>query len=145
MNMLQNNIIFYKELAKEIKPEGYRSFLLEKDTYACLHIITPNNSWLCVNAAPFGGFNLDFEYKPTKEFGRGCRCNENFALHEITVETLKKAETYGKTFGYKGRVTVPNIYDGKSHQETVWKTPVYYKNAYKALMDTYYAKNLQEL
>lgn len=51
---------FYKSLAKEIKPQGFKCFLYadEKDVYAWLCIITPNNSWLYVDEGELGGYNI---------------------------------------------------------------------------------------
>ena len=42
-------IEFYKELANEIKPQGFKCFLYNEDTSAWLYIITPNNSWLYID------------------------------------------------------------------------------------------------
>lgn len=137
-------IEFYKELAKEIKPQGFRCFLYDKDTSAWLYIITPNNSWLYVDSETYGGFNITYHYEPSREFGTGCRYNED-ALHEITSEILLKAEQYGKNYGHRGWISVPNRYDGEIHRECVWKRPKHYADAYKAMTSCWCADKLVEL
>ena len=137
---------FYKSLAKEIKPQGFKCFLYadEKDVYAWLCIITPNNSWLYVDEGEIGGYNIVYEYKPSKDFGSGCRCNAE-ALYEITADALIKAEQYGKFYGQRGCINVPNTYNGKSHRESVWRHPSHYADAYKAMTNSWYADKLVEL
>lgn len=140
----EHEIEFYKGLAKEIKSQGFRCFLYNKESYAWLYVITPNNSLLYIDNGEFGGFNIIYEYKPSKEFGSGCRYNDE-ALHEITAKTLVAAEQYGKSYGHQGWIKVSNIYDGKSHRENVWKSPEHYGNAYKAMMQKYSLNDLIEL
>lgn len=137
-------IEFYKKLAKEIKPQGFRCFLYNKDTNAWLYIITPNNSWLYVDNGDYGGYNIVYEYEPSREFGSGCRYNEN-SLYEITADTLFKAEQYGKAYGHRGSIDVPNIYDEGIHQENVWKNPKHYKDAYNAMINSWCGDKLTEL
>ena len=137
-------IEFYKKLAEKIKPEGFRCFLYNVDTSAWLYIITPNNSWLYVDNGEYGGFNITYQYEPSRDFGSGCRCNED-ALYEITAKTLLNAEQYGKSFGYRGWENVPNTYDGRQHRENVWRTPRHYADAYKAMMKCWCAEKLIEL
>ena len=98
-------IEFYKELANEIKSQGFRCFLYDEDTSAWLYIITPNNSWLYVDNGEYGGYNITYEYEPSRDFGSGCRYNDD-ALYEITADTLIKAEKYGKSYGHRGWINV---------------------------------------
>ena len=140
----EHEIEFYKKLAEEIKPQGYRCFLYDHDYSAWLNIITPNNSWLYVDHGEYGGFNVSYEYQPSRDFGTGCRYN-NDALSEITVDTLVKAEQYGKTYGFRGWKNVPNTYDGRTHRENVWRTPTHYPDAYEAMMNNWCADRLVEL
>lgn len=144
MMKLEHEIEFYKELAEEIKPQGFKCFLYNKDASAWLYVITPNNSWLYVDNAEYGGFNITYEYEPSRDFGSGCRYNEN-ALYKITSDILLKAEQYGKHYGHCGWVNVPNTYDGKSHRENVWRTPNHYTDAYKSMMKCWCADKLVEL
>ena len=137
-------IEFYKELANEIKSQGFRCFLYDEDTSAWLYIITPNNSWLYVDSGEYGGYNITYEYEPSRDFGSGCRYNDD-ALYEITVDTLIKAEKYGKSYGYRGWMNVPNTYDGRSHRENVWRSPKHYADAYKAMSKSWCADSLIEL
>lgn len=44
--MMNEEINFYRGLATEIKPEGFRCFLYLSETSKWLYVITPNNSWL---------------------------------------------------------------------------------------------------
>lgn len=144
MMKIEHEIEFYKELAEEIKAQGFRCFLYNEDTSAWLYVITPNNSWLYVDNAEFGGFNISYEYEPSRDFGSGCRYNSE-ALYEITAETLLKAEQYGKNYGHRGWVNVPNTYDNKTHRENVWRSPSHYANAYKAMTKSWCADRLVEL
>lgn len=66
-------------------------------------------------------------------------------FREITAETLLEAERFGKNFGHRGWINVPNRYDGFSHREIIWKKPKHYENAYKAMMQSWCAKQLIEL
>ena len=138
----EHEIEFYKELAKEIKPQGFRCFLYDEDTSVWLYVITPNNSWLYVDNG--GGFNITYKYEPSRDFGSGCRCNDD-TLYEITVDTLTKAEQYGKSYGNRGWINVPNTYDGRSHRENVWRSPKHYADAYKAMSKSWCADRLIEL
>lgn len=140
----EDEIKFYKELAEEIKPLGFRCFLYNEDTSAWLYVVTPNNSWLYVDNAEYSGFNITYEYVPSKEFGTGCRCNEN-ALYEITADTLFAAEQYGKTYGHRGWMNVSNRYDGGTHRENVWRSPKHYEDAYVAMSNNWCADKLVEL
>lgn len=140
----EQEIEFYKELAMEIKPHGFRCFLYDNDTSAWLYIITPNNSWLYLDNGTYGGFDITYNYEPSRDFGSGCRCNEE-ALYEITVDTLARAEQYGKSYGHRGWVNVPNTYDGRTHRENVWRSPKHYEDAYKAMMNHRTADKLIEL
>ena len=137
-------IELYKELAKEIKPQGFRCFLYDVDTSAWLYIITPNNSWLYIDRRNFGGFDIVYAYEPSRDFGKGCRYN-NDALYKINADILIKAEQYGKSYGYRGWVNVPNTYDGKTHRENAWKSPKHYADAYKAMLKSWCADKLVEL
>ena len=137
-------IEFYKKLAKEIKPQGFRCFLYNKDTSAWLYIITPNNSQLYVDYGDYGGYNIVYEYEASREFDSGCRYNDD-GLHAITANTLLKAEQYGKSYGHRGWIDVPNQYDGGSHRENVWKRPKHYENAYNAMLNSWCANKLIEL
>ena len=64
---------FYHELAREIIPQGFKVFLYNKEDTAWLYVITPNNSWLYIDEAEYGGYNITYEYVPSKDFGSGCR------------------------------------------------------------------------
>ena len=127
---LKNEINFYKELAKEIKPNGFRSFLHYGNGSAWLYVITPCNSWLYIDLGEYSGFNISYEYKPSASCGSGCRCNES-PLYEITVETLKDAERYGKNFRFNncGCICKPSLY----------------LNGFEAMKKSYFAKTLIEL
>lgn len=142
--MREHEIAFYKQLAQEIKPLGFRCFLYHNDTFAWLYVITPNDSLLYIDEAEFSGYNIAYEYKPTAEFGSGCRCNEN-PLYEITAETLLKAEQYGKGYGYEGWVNVLNQYDGKRHREKLWRTPTHYSSGLAAMQELWCTSKLVEL
>lgn len=109
-----------------------------------MYIITPANSWLYVDNGECGGYHITYEYEPSRDFGSGCRYNEK-ALYEITSDTLRKAEQYGKAFGYLGWIKVPNRYDGRSHRETVWRSPKHYADAYKAMSKSWCAPQLVAL
>lgn len=139
-----HEIEFYKGLAKEIKPQGFKCFLYDEDTSAWLYIITPNNSWLYVDNGEYGGYNITYEYEPSRDFGSGCRYNDG-ALYEITADTLIKAEKYGKSYGHRGWIDVSNTYDGRSHRENIWKSPKHYTDAYKAMSKSWCANRLIEL
>ena len=139
-----HEIEFYKGLAKEIKPQGFKCFLYDEDTSAWLYIITPNNSWLYVDNGEYGGYNITYEYEPSRDFGSGCRYNDG-ALYEITADTLIKAEKYGKSYGHRGWIDVSNTYDGRSHRENVWRNPKHYTDAYKAMSKSWCANRLIEL
>lgn len=140
----EHEIELYKELAKEIKSYGFRCLLYNEDTSAWLYIITPNNSWLYVDNGDFSGFNITYEYEPSRDFGSGCRCNED-ALYEITVDTLTKAEQYGKSYGNRVKINVPNRYDGRSYRENVWRSPKHYADVYNAMSKSWCADRLIEL
>ena len=142
--MNNNEIEFYKKLAEEIQPKGFRCFLYVKDAYAWLYIITPNNSWLYIDNAEYGGYNIIYNYEPSKEFGSGCRYNDK-PLYEITADILTKAEQYGKSYGHRRWMNVHNIYDGKHHRENIWKSPKHYINGYKSMLTHWNAKDLVEL
>ena len=142
--MRECEIAFYKELAHEIKPLGFRCFLYNHETSAWLYVITPNNSWLYVDNAEYGGYNITYEYKTSKDFGSGCRYNEK-ALHEITAETLLIAERYGKQYGYQGWVNVSNEYDNGNHREKAWRTPEHYTDGLAAMQKSWCADRLVEL
>ena len=137
-------IEFYKELAKEIKSEGFKSFLYNEGSSAWLYILTPNNSWLYLDKEEYGGYIIIYEYIASRDFGSGCRYNEN-SLYEITTETLRKAEQYGKNYGHRGWINVSNKYDGRTHRENVWRTPNHHEDAYKAMMNSWCADKLVEL
>lgn len=42
-------------------------------------------------------------------------------------------------------MNVPNTYNGKSHRESVWRHPSHYADAYKAMMNSWYADKLVKL
>lgn len=107
------------------------------------NVITPNNSWMSIDFES-DGLNIVYHYEPSREFGQGCRYNED-PFREITAETLLEAERFGKNFGHRGWINVPNRYDGFSHREIIWKKPKHYENAYKAMMQSWCAKQLIEL
>lgn len=140
----EHEIAFYKELAEEVKPQGFRCFLYNEDTSVWLYIITPNNSWLYIDEAYLGGYNITYNYNTSAAFGSGCGYNDE-PLHEITSDTLYKAEQYGKDYGCRGWKNVPNRYDGKTHRENVWRKPEHYKDAYSAMMNSWCADKLVEL
>ena len=145
MKMRKNEEIdFYKRLANELISQGFRCFLYDEDIYAWLYVITPNNSWLYIDNGDYSGYNIYYEYKPSKDFGTGCRCNES-PLYEITASVLNEAEQYGKNFGTRGWKNVPNRYDGKMHREMCWKKPMYYTNAYEAMKQSSHFNKLTEL
>ena len=140
----KHEIDFYKKLAEEVKPQWFKCFLYNENTSAWLYIITPNNSWLYIDEAYLGGYNIVYNYSPSKDFGSGCGYNDK-PLYEITSDTLYKAEQYGKNYGYHGWKNVPNRYDGKTHRENVWRKPEHYKDAYSAMMSSWCADKLVEL
>ena len=127
---LRNEINFYKELAEEIKPDGFKSFLYAESGSAWMYVITPGNSWLYIDRAEWGGFNISFEYKPSAGCGSGCRCNDN-PLFEITASTLLDAEKYGKNFRWNncGHMCKPALYT----------------DAMKAMESSYFSEKLTEL
>lgn len=139
-----SELAFYHELTKEIKPLGFRCFLYNEDTSIWLYILTPNNSLLYLDNADFGGFNITYEYVPSRNFGSGCRCNEN-ALYEVTADTLLKAEQYGRNYSSRGWTKVKNKYDGKYHRENVIRHPEHYTDAIKALKERWCYDKLTEL
>jgi len=137
-------LAFYHELAKEIKPQGFRCFLYNEDTSIWLYILTPNNSLLYLDNGDFGGYNITYEYVPSRDFCSGCRCNED-TLYEITADTLLKAERYGRNYSSRGWINVPNRYDGRNHRETILKRPTHYTDAVKALKERWCYDKLIEL
>lgn len=141
--MKKSKIDFYKKLAKEIKPQGFRCFLYDEGTSAWLYIITPRNSWLYVDG-DINGFNVIYQYTPSRSLGSGCRYN-NEGLCEITADTLNKAEQYGIFYTQYRWKDVPNTYDGGSHKEHVWTSPVHYEDGYKAMMNSWCADRLVEI
>lgn len=146
MTRTESNVCFYKELAENIKPHGFRCYLYNEDNSAFLYVITPNNSWLCISREYFGGYNISYKYEPSKDFGTGCQCNTDPLWEsDISVGTLLKAERYGKSYGFKGHIEVPNKYDERMHRETVWRSPVHYRDGYKAMQNSYLQKYLLEL
>lgn len=142
--MKEYEIEFYKKLAQEIKPLGFRCFLFNRENAAWLYVITPNNSWLYIDNGEYSGYNVSYEYQPSQVFGSGCRYNEK-PLHVITDETLLKAEQYGKKYGYEGWEIVSNQYDRGIHREKVWKTPEHYPDGLAAMQKSWCADELVEL
>lgn len=138
---------FFIELAKELKPLGYRCFLYDKDTSNWLSIITPDDSWLEIFHGDFGGYNITYEYVPSRDFGTGCRCNEN-ALGEITHEVLQNALRYGKSFSSN---TWHNEYlrdsQGGTHKVRVTgkKQPKHYESGLDALMKSWCWETYMEI
>lgn len=130
MRNLEKEINFYKELAHEIKNDGFRCFLYNKDFSAWLYIITPDNSWLYVGKNCYFGFDISYQYTPSRECGSGCRYNEE-PLFEITKETLLDAEKYGKSFKCK---------NGRKYS-----FPKHYTDGYEAMRNSYFGKDLIEL
>ena len=130
MNKLQNELAFYNELAEEIKPHGFKCFLYNEGTSAWLYIITPSDSWLYLDNADFYGYDLSYEYTPSRDCGSGCRYNEN-SLTEVTIETLLKAEQYGKSFRCK---------NGRK-----WAYPKHYASGIEAMRKSWCADKLIEL
>lgn len=141
---MDSEIQFYKELANEIKPMGFGCFLFTKDATAWLYVITPDNSWLYIDRTEYGGYNIIYKYKPSKEFGTGLQYNSE-PLYEITTKTLLNAEQYGKAFKNRGWINIPNTYDGKFHRETVWKSPEHYPDGYEAMLKNWCYNELAEL
>lgn len=139
----KSKIDFYKKLAEEIRPQGFRCFLYDEGTSAWLYIITPRNSWLYVDG-DINGFNVMYQYTPSRSLGSGCRYN-NEGLYEITADTLNKAEQYGKSYTQYGWKDVPNTYAGGSHKEYVRTSPVHYEDGYKAMMSSWCADRLVEI
>ena len=97
--MMNEEINFYRGLAAEIKPEGFRSFLFQSETSEWLYVITPNNSWMSIDFES-DGLNIVYHYEPSREFGQGCRYNED-PFREITAETLLEAERFGKNWSQR--------------------------------------------
>ena len=142
----KSEIEFYKKLAEEIKPQGFRCFLYDEKEWganAWLYIITPGNSWLYVDG-DINGFAVIYKYTPSSSLGGGCRYNDE-GLFEITADTLNKAEQYGKSYTQYRWKDVPNTYDEKSHKEHVWTSPVHYEDGYKAMMSSWCADRLIEI
>lgn len=137
-------IEFYKKLAEEIKPLGYKCFLYNEDNFAWLYVITPNNSWLYIDEAMYTGYNIVYQYKPESKLGSGCCCFEE-PIYEINERILKIAEDCGKNYYYTGWEMVPNRYDGRSHREIVRIKPIHYKDAMEALKKHWCYNKLVEL
>lgn len=123
---MNEEIKFYKELAEEIRKDGYRSFLHDENGSAWLYVITPGNSWLYIDKAEYGGFNVSFEYAPSRDCGSGC-CFTERPIFEITSETLADAERYGRCFSFRGHKPTP------------------YADAMNAMNQSYFGKTLIEL
>lgn len=133
---------FFYELAKEIKPFGFRCFLYDHDYGNWLSVITPNGSWLEIFHGYYGGYDITYEYVPSRDFGSGCRYNEN-ALYEITKETLLAAENYGKNYeGHTWYYEWLKDNCGGFHRVRVTgtKKPKHYEDGLKALMESYFGK-----
>lgn len=133
-----------EKLAKRIKSWGYRVFLYKHDYSEWLSIITPNGSWMEIFYGDYGGFNITYEYVPSRDFGSGCRCNDSaLSLYGLTKEVLEAAERYGKNFSSR---TWHNEYlrdsQGGMHKVRVtgFKKPTHYANGYEALMNSYFGK-----
>lgn len=91
---------FIEELAKEIKPLGYRVFLYDDGKYNCWsHIITPSDSWLYLGHNVLLGMDLSYQYQPSKDFGSGCASQDHY--FSIGVDELIAIEKYGKNYSYK--------------------------------------------
>lgn len=58
-------------IAKEVIKNGYRVFK-NKDHSGWIYLITPSNNVLMISQEYFGGYNLAFKYKPSRECGTGC-------------------------------------------------------------------------
>ena len=105
-------------------------FLYNEGTSAWLYIITPSDSWLYLDNADFYGYNISYEYTPSIDCGSGCRYNED-NLTEVTIETLLKAEQYGKSFRCK---------NGRK-----WAYPKHYASGIEAMRKSWCADRLIEL
>lgn len=68
--MMNEEINFYKGLAAEIKPEGFRSFLFQSEMSEWLDIITPNNSWMSIDFES-DGLNIVYHYEPSPRIRTG--------------------------------------------------------------------------
>ena len=119
----------FEEIAKRIAPDGYRSFLYESSTFQSiwLSIITPNNNWLKIFSKEYGGYEICFAYIPTRELGGGCICN-NELLYDISVDDLKAAEEYGRTYSSLAGIR-----------------PLYYEDAYTAMINSEFGDKYKEL
>lgn len=136
---------FFRNLAAEIKPQGFRSFLLNAQD-AWMYVITPNNSLILIseNKGHNGGLDIVYKYEPTVEFGDGYRYNK-VGLYDINAETLIRAEECGKANCECGWKIVPNTYNTGTHMEYVNLRPKLIEDAYKTMMKHWCARKLVEL
>ena len=129
---MENIKEFFSALAEEIKPVGYRCFVYQNDHSIWMSVITPDNHWLEIFRGRYGGFDIVFQYAPSKDFGTGCKCNE-IATNEITVETLKQAVRYGLNF---------SIFSKKYRTS---KKPEYYYDGYTAMKNSHFGNQYIEI
>ena len=137
----------YMEYAREFKKHGYKCFLynnIDDVTGASMYIVTPGNSLLYLYYDRGCGFNITYEYIPSKKFGSGIRCN-NGSLDIITVETLIEAEKFGRSYGEWMTINVANRYNTGSHDEKTFVQPKHYENAYSALKNMWLRDKLTEI
>ncbi len=78
--------------------EGYTVYTHPE--YEFFYVVTPNDNVLCICNDDFYGLNMTLEYYPSRENGRGCRCNVN-AFTYVTKERMKTLEQHGLAFAHE--------------------------------------------
>ena len=95
------------ELINLLVKSGYRVFEVsvmgEKMDY--FYTVTPNGAILYVQPEKWGGYTLSYQYRPSRETGTGCRCNDE-AQDITSIEQMQQLEREGAVFAHKLRAVL---------------------------------------
>ena len=102
-----------EEAIQEIKAiEGYTVMRNPERQY--FFVITPKDNVLYVQHGEWTGLDVSLQYRPGRETGRGCRCNDDPVYH-FDEETLKRLEANGLAFAHKLKAKMFNSSDEYIH------------------------------
>jgi hypothetical protein len=121
---MTNRIKYNKEIIRTLleyaTTQGYKCYETKREFSAYGWLITPNGNILYVQPDDYcGGYRFSLKYKPRKDTGSGCSCNDE-PLHRVTLGTLQQIEQAGLNFANELKATLYTEQEVENFFEKYW-------------------------
>lgn len=121
-NRTKYNKEIIRTLLEYAATQGYKCYETQSKFYAYGWLITPNGNILYVQPGDYyGGYRFSLKYKPRKDTGSGCSCNNyDEPLYKVTLETLQQIEQAGLNFANELKATLYTKQEVKDFFKNYW-------------------------